>query len=127
MSKAAKSIFVFGIYLMAGGLMLVAVPDLVARMLLLDPPADQWARFAGLVITFLGFYYLFCARAEATGFFRATIYGRIAVLFSLTALVLLGLLEPNLILVGAGDVAGALWTAWALGQDRKGSPPGRDA
>jgi len=121
MSKAAKSILVFGIYLITGGLMLVTVPNLVTKMLLLDPPADQWARFSGLVIAFLGFYYVFCARAEATGFFRATVYGRLAVLCSLTALVLLGLLEPSLILVGAVDVVGALWTAWGLRQDRKGA------
>jgi hypothetical protein len=119
MSKAAQSIFIFGIYVMAAGLMLFIVPELVARALFLDPPADGWARLFGLIAAVLGFYYIFCARVEATGFFRATVYARPFVIFIVIGFVLLGLSKPGLILIGAIDFAGAIWTWRALRQDAK--------
>ena len=119
MSKAAQSIFFFGIYVMAAGLMLIIVPDLVAKIFLLDPPTDAWARLFGLIAAILGFYYMYCARAEATGFFRATIYGRPAGIFVVSAFVMLGYFKPGIILVGAIDLAGAIWTWWALRKDAR--------
>jgi hypothetical protein len=119
MSKAAVSVLIFGIYVMSAGLLLIVVPDFVARVFFIDPPADEWARFLGAVVTILGFYYIYCARTEATGFFRATLYGRPGALVAAVAFVMLGYFKPGLILVGVIDTCGAIWTWWALRQDAR--------
>jgi hypothetical protein len=42
------------------------------------------------------------------------VYGRPVVIVVFAGLVLLRLAEPTLILFGAIDLLGAVWTAWAL-------------
>ncbi len=54
------------------------------------------------------------ARAGAVAYFRWTVWGRAFVLAAFIGLVLAGVAPPILILFGAVDAAGGLWTARAL-------------
>ena len=67
-----------------------------------------------MLVLLLGFYYLQAARTELTGFFRWTVYARSTVIIFFTVFVLLGYASPALILFGAVDLAGAIWTALSL-------------
>lgn len=80
-------------------------------------PPSAWNRVRHRVeyaVTALGAYYVVMGRAEATAFFRATIWGRAWIFVSFLALVVLGMAKPPLVLFGAVDVLGALWTWRAL-------------
>lgn len=50
-------------------------------------------------------------RAEATAFFKATLWGRAWIFVSFLGLVVIGMAKPPLALFGAVDLLGALW-AW---------------
>ena len=114
MSRAARSILAFGIYCLAVGAVLILIPDTFIGLLRLEPTRDPYIRALGVVVMTLGFYYIAAARAEAVAFFRWTIWGRPFVLAAFIGLVLAGVAPPILILFGAVDGAGAVWTALAL-------------
>jgi len=113
-SAPARTVLVFGIYCVAVGAVLIFMPNVFLGLLGLAPTREVYIRVLGVVVSTLGFYYIAAARAEATSFFRWTVWGRPFVLAAFIALVLCGAAPPVLILFGAVDAAGALWTAWAL-------------
>ena len=117
-SRAAVSMFVFGIYLLVLGPTLVLAPAFLTGLFGLDAPQEVWIRVLGVVASVLGFYYVFTARREAKDFFWATVWGRPAVIVFFTAFVLLDLAEPVLILFGVADLLGAAWTFAALRAER---------
>lgn len=114
MSNSARSIFVFGLYLAALGIALMAVPNVLSRLFSLPPPSDVWVRVAGMLLLFLGFYYERAARKEMTDFFRWTVYVRATVIVFFAAFVLLASAPPILILFGLVDLLGAIWTGLCL-------------
>lgn len=114
MNRAARSIFVFGIYIVVLGLLLATRPALVIGPFGFPVPQEPWIRVLGVVVFVLGCYYVQAARQDVTAFFRFTLWGRGAILAGFTLLVLAGLAAPALIVFGAIDVAGAAWTALAL-------------
>ena len=114
MSKAARSMTVFGIYLIANAVVLIITPNTLLGLLRLAPTTEPWIRVLGVVAGVLGGYYVAAARQELTGFFRATVWGRPIVLLGFLILVVLRLAPPILIVFGLIDTAGALWTRAAL-------------
>lgn len=113
MSKAAKTIFVFGIYMALTGIVLVISPNTLFGILGLPPTNEPWIRLLGFFMIMVSYYYYRTARGEATGFFQATIHGRTAIGFFLLYLALTG---SGLILVlfSVGEWIGALATWLAL-------------
>ena len=118
MSRAARTILVFGIYCLAVGAVLILVPNLFLPALGLEPTREPYIRALGVVVMTLGFYYLAAARVEAVVFFRWTVWGRLFVLAAFTGLVVAGAAPPILILFGAVDAGAGLWTALALRRPR---------
>ena len=114
MSRAAVTIFVFGIYLIVLGPTLVVAPAALTGLFGLGPAEEVWIRVLGAIVTILGFYYVFLARRETTDFFWATVWGRPFVLVFFSAFVIMGLSKPILILFGVVDLLGAGWTLSAL-------------
>ena len=114
MSKGARSVFVFGLYLAVLGIALLVAPNFLLEMFFLPSTTEVWVRVAGMLVLFLGFYYTQAARKELTDFIRWTMYPRSTVIFFFAAFVLLGFAKPPLILFGAVDLLGVIWTALAL-------------
>jgi hypothetical protein len=114
MSKSAFSIQAFGIYIIALGLGLVFVPNLLLPLFRIPATTEVWIRVLGVVVANIGILYVVAARSNALAVIRATVYGRPAVLAWFVAFVLLGLAPPMLLLFGAVEVVGALWTWLAL-------------
>jgi hypothetical protein len=116
MSKAAKSLFVFGIYLSGLGLILLFVPNLILHVFEVPPTNEVWIRIDGMFVLCLSFYYVQAARNELTVFIRWTVWARLAVIFCFAAFVLLVSAPKGLLLFGLIDLLSAIWTWLALKQ-----------
>ncbi len=114
MSNSARSIFVFGIYLVASGLSFVFVPNLVLPLFGFPATTEVWIRMVGLLATILGMYFLYSVRNDDRLFHRVTIYGRLMFFTGVTAFALLGWGSPMLVLFGLIDLAGAACTWLSL-------------
>jgi len=114
MSKGARSVFIFGLYLAVLGIVLLVVPNVLLEASFLPATAEVWVRVVGMLVLFLGFFYTQAARRELTDFIRWTMYPRSTVILFFGAFVLLGFARPPLILFGVVDLAGAIWTRMAL-------------
>ena len=114
MSKPAFSIKVFGIYLSILGVGLTLAPNLLLGLFGIPSTNEVWIRVVGVLLFNIGIYYWFAAKANATAVFRASIYTRCLIFIAFTTFATIGLVSPALILFGAVDLAGALWTYFAL-------------
>jgi hypothetical protein len=114
MSPAAKSLFVFGIYLCGLGLILLLVPNLLLQLFGVPPTNEIWIRINGMFVLCLSFYYVQAARNELTMFIRWTVWTRVAVVFYFAAFVLLVSAPKALLLFGLIDLLSAIWTWLAL-------------
>lgn len=114
MSKPARTIFVFGIYLVVLGITLVAVPNLLLGLFEFAETREVWIRVVGMLVLILGAYDLQAARQEWDGFIRLSVPLRMSVPVFFGAFVLAGLAAPVLLLFAAVDFAAAAWTWLAL-------------
>jgi len=117
MSKTAKSVLVFALYLVGMGLGLVIAPNLVLGTLGFPPVTDVWSRVVGVLALLLAFYYAQAARAELRAFMQWTVYTRVATFVFFAGFVVAGQAGLMLVVLGTLDLVAAAWTAWALRQD----------
>ena len=117
MSRAAKSLFVFALYLFGLGVFLLLFPNLLLRFFGLPPTNEVWIRINGMFIICLAFYYVQAARHGLTSFIRWTVWARVAVIFYLTTFVTLLGAPKALLLFGLVDLLSAAWTFIALSSD----------
>ncbi|HET7437018.1 MAG TPA: hypothetical protein VFN10_20075 [Thermoanaerobaculia bacterium] len=114
MSKAARSLFAFGIYVVITALGFIAAPEMLMSLLGLPPATAGWARLIGLLALVIGAYDIVGARSESLAYIRASVYVRTGFALGTFVLVALGQMPPTILLLGASDIAGAIWTALAL-------------
>ncbi len=117
MSLAAKSLFVFGIYLCGLGSILLLVPNLILHFFGVPPTSEVWIRINGMFMLCLSFYYVQAARNELTIFIGWTVWTRIAVIFYFAVFILLVSAPRALLLFGLIDLISAIWTWLALKKD----------
>ena len=123
MSYSARTVFVFGIYLVVLGITLIAAPNLLLNAFGFPATNEVWIRVVGMLVLILAFYYTQAARKELTDFFQWTVYARASVIVFFLAFVVVGLAKAALILFGAVDLLGAIWTGLALRSLSKGVRP----
>lgn len=111
---------VFGFYVVAIGTMFLVFPDMMHALANMEP-ANVISRVFGLILIFLAYYYFRTARADKgmEPFFRATVHTRALAIFVLLVFMLLGFAGPLVVVFGLGDLAGAMWTSWALRKDAR--------
>ena len=114
MKHSAKSVVIFGIYLILLSIILVVAPNALLGVFGLPPTTEAWIRILGVVVGILGFDDIQAGQNGLTPFFRATVYGRTVFLIALIVFAILGFAKPILILFGAIDFLGGVWTAVAL-------------
>ena len=114
MSKAAKSVLVFGIYLVVIGIGFMAMPNTPLALLGFPTTSEPWIRVVGMLLLLLAYYYIQAARNEMRSLFRWTVHARSSVVVFFGVFVLLGLAQPMLIGFGVIDLLAALWTNRAL-------------
>lgn len=114
MTSTAKSIFYFSFYMMAMGLCLLFIPNLLFGFFGFPPANDIWIRILGLLSFCAGMLYFYCGQTNQTGFFRISIPERIVFFLGIVGIVLFLPANPLLILIGSVDLFGAIWTALTL-------------
>jgi len=114
MTRAAKSIFTWGILMLLFGAGYLFAPNFFLPLFGFSQTDEVWIHVVGLLIAILGGYYLYCARHDDVIFFRATVPRRILFAFGLTVFVFLGFSKPALLLLSVTDSCGAIWTWCAL-------------
>ena len=114
MTPAARSVNVFGSYLLVLGAILLVAPNPFLQLVRLPPTTEVWIRIVGMLVAILGIYYRIAAAANLAPFFLATVLVRASVPLFLLGFTLAGWVEWPLMLYGAIDAGGALWTWKAL-------------
>jgi hypothetical protein len=118
MSKPAFSLWVFSLYMFALGTALVAAPNVPLSLFGVPETQEVWIRVVGMLVFIIGYLDFMAARHELHIFFAWTVPPRLLVPVFLTSFVMLGWAPPVLILFGAIDGAGALWTATTLRSEK---------
>jgi hypothetical protein len=114
MTKSALTLFFFSLYLFALGAILLIAPNWFLGLFEIPATTEVWIRVVGMLVVFLGVYYLIAARHNFLPFLEASVRIRIAVLLFLTAFVALKWAPATLLLFGGVDLAGAVWTFLTL-------------
>jgi hypothetical protein len=114
MSRAGRSLFLFSIYVIAAGILLVFIPNALFDVAGMPRSSEVWPRFAGVLAIVLGLYEMLVGRTSIPSLLRLSVYTRASFILFLAAFVLSGLAKPVLIVLGAIDLAGATWTFLAL-------------
>ena len=114
MSAAGRSLFVFGIYLLVLGIVVILVPSWLLGVAGLPSTTEVWIRVTGVLLLVIGFFDLQAGRKNLNDFYLWTIITRTAVFLFILAFVLLGFAKPILIVFGAVALIGAVWTLIAL-------------
>ena len=114
MSRAALSVFVWGVYLIGAGLGFLLMPNFVLPLFGFATTAEGWVRVVGLLAALIGMYYVFCARWNVVPFFQLTVAARLGFMAGSIGLVISGLMSPSLLIIGGLDTIGAIWTWLSL-------------
>ena len=118
MTAAAKSVCYFGFYLYVTGLTLIVMPNFLLTTLQLPATNEVWIRVAGVLAFCIGYYYHRAGAGNIHAFLKHTIPTRIFVFLAFSTFVLLKYVSPVLIVFGAVDFAGAVWTWMALKKEK---------
>jgi len=112
MSKAALSLFVFGIYVIVLGVVLMVIPNVLLSIFDIPATTEVWVRVVGMLVFLLGYYYVRASRSEKEmiSFYRWTVHARSSVIGFFIIFVALGFVTPLLILFGVVDLLAAIWT-----------------
>ncbi len=117
MSRAARSIQIWGIYAFAIGVALSVAPNALFSILGIAETDEVWIRLVGLIALALAIYYWDAARNETRNLFVASLLARGVFAAGLIVFWLTG--EPwQLLLFAAVEVIGVTWTYMALRADR---------
>lgn len=114
MTRAARTVYYFGWYLVALGAGILITPNTVLALFQVPPTTEAWIRVLGVATVVVGYFYLQAARLDLTAFFRLTLRSRPFAFLTFTTLVALGLAPAPLLLFGVIELAGAVWTGRAL-------------
>jgi len=115
MSRAALSVFIFGIYMILLGLTFLLFPELMISLTSPNPP-DIASRILGMIFLFMAYLFIRVALEEEgmEKFFMWTVHIRVTVIIFQITFVLLALGNPIIIIFGVIDFAFAAWTFWEL-------------
>lgn len=118
MTAAAKSVCYFGFYLYVTGLTLIVMPNFLLTTLQLPATNEVWIRVVGVLVFCIGYYYHRAGAGNIHAFLKHTIPTRVFVFLAFSTFVLLKYVSPVLIVFGAVDFAGAVWTWMALKKEK---------
>lgn len=119
MSRSAFTVKAYGFYLLVLGIILILAPNTLLAIFRIPTTTEVWIQVVGVLTFNIGVYYYYAAKSEAKAFFQASVYTRIFVLAAFAVFAILGLASPVLVLFGAVDFAGGIWTHLTLKAERQ--------
>jgi hypothetical protein len=114
MSSAARSVYVFGIYLLIVGGLLLGAPNTLLTVIGLSPTTEPWIHVAGIPVMAMGMLFASGARAEDRILFRASVWVRVFAFISFVMLAVFQIAPAVVAGFGIVDALGALWTRLSL-------------
>lgn len=114
MTPAARSVNVFGTYLLVLAVVLLVAPNPLLQLFRIAPTTEVWIRVVGMLVALLGIYYRTAAASNLTPFFLTTVMVRLTVPLFFLGFVLAGWVEWPILLFGLIEAGGAAWTWRAL-------------
>jgi hypothetical protein len=114
MSRPARTLFVFGLYVVLTGLVFLTAPELLIALLRLPPSPPGWPRIVGVLALVIGTYDLVGSHSESLPHIKASVPIRFAFAAAMTILFLTRQMPVTVLAFGAIDAAGAVWTAMTL-------------
>lgn len=122
MSRAGRSFFWFGFWVLGCGLTLAVFPSIMMRIAVITASSDIMLRVFGTVLVYMAVYYFVAGRRKGfEALYKASLYTRFSAPIVVGALVLILKASPLIFIFTAVDALGALWTAIALKRDQAGS------
>jgi hypothetical protein len=116
-SRAARSLFIFGIYLEFLAATLILAPNVLLAAFGVASTHEIWIHLLGVVAGSIGIYYLLAARRDLAPIIVASVPVRFALTAFFVGFVLFDHADPSILLFGVVDAAGAAWTLTALRPD----------
>jgi hypothetical protein len=113
-----RSVAFFGVYLLVLAVVLVAAPNVLLGVFGIPVTQEVWIRVAGMLVGFLGFYYVRYGSGADRAFLEMTVQVRLSVPVFFLAFVLLAGAPWQLLLFAVVDLVGLAWTWTSL----RGSP-----
>jgi len=95
-------------------LILLLAPNFLLGMFFLPKTAEVWIRVVGMLVLYLGYYYIQAAKSEMKNLIRWSVYVRSTPILFFIVFVMFGLVNWQLILFGVVDLLSAIWTGMAL-------------
>ncbi|GAB4253063.1 MAG: hypothetical protein Kow0027_18130 [Saprospiraceae bacterium] len=117
MSKSGKSVFAFGVYLAAIGILLLFIPNVLITPFGIEPTREVWIRLSGILLMALSVYYILAATHEIVVIMKATAFIRLTIIFFFSAFAILDLVSPNIIIFSVIDFLGGIWTLSMLSSE----------
>jgi len=114
MSKSAKSVLIFGIYLGIIGLILLLIPNMLITPFGIDATKEVWIRLSGILLMAIAVYYYLGAKNELVVILKATAFIRITIILFFSVFAILKLVSPNIIIFSVVDLLGGIWTLLML-------------
>lgn len=111
---AAKTVLYFGFYLYVTGLTLLVAPNFLLSTFKMPVTEEVWIRVVGVLVTAIAFYYHQIGSKNMEAMLPLTVVARVFVFLSFVAFVVLQFVLPMLLVFGAIDLLGAVWTWMAL-------------
>jgi hypothetical protein len=122
---AGRTIFVFSFWVLLCAAALLVAPGRLLPIMGVDPAGAPVARIFGMVLLFLGYYYLRLGRdGRYRRFYGWSVQTRLSAVAITALLVILRLVPPLVLAMLAVDGLGALVTLWALRRTRGADPAG---
>jgi hypothetical protein len=119
MSRAGRSFFWFGFWVLACGLSLALAPGLLLKMAAISVSNDILLRVFGTVLVYMAVYYFVAGRRGGyTALYRASVYTRFSAPIFVGIFVIVLKASPLVFCFTVVDALGALWTALALRKDQ---------
>lgn len=119
MDRVNKSIFIFGIYSMIMGGVLLFFPKLILPLVNLPITGEPWFNLLGFVLLCSSYYYIRSAFSLNRKFAVYTVHTRLLAPLVLLYLILTGKAEWHFISFGLIDGFGGMWTWYELKHDNK--------
>lgn len=110
MNRISKSIFIFGLYSILMGIVLLFVPNIVLPIVGLPISNEPWIRLLGFVLICSSYYYIRSAINGNVDFARYTMHTRFFAPVVVIYLITTGKADGHFLSFGLIDGLGGLWT-----------------
>jgi hypothetical protein len=110
MTRANKSILIFGIYSLLMGAVLFFLPGIVLPWFSLPVSGEPWLNLLGFVLMCSAYYYIRSALSNNKDFARYTTHTRFTAPIAVVFLVATGKADWHFLSFGIVDGLGGMWT-----------------